>query len=73
MQKLGRFAGVAWATGVPQRAFAVALIVGTTVNLINQGDVIFGSGRINWEKLALTYTVPFLVSTHGALSATRKQ
>lgn len=72
MQKLGRFATEAWTAGVPQRAFLVAVIVGTTVNLINQGDVIFGGGRLNWEKLALTYTVPFLVSTHGALSARRK-
>lgn len=72
MQKLGRFATKAWAAGVPQRAFVVALIVGTTLNLINQGEAIFGGGRIDWGKLAMTYTVPFLVSAHGALSAKRK-
>jgi hypothetical protein len=72
MQKLGRFATEAWAAGVPQRAFVVALFVGTTLNLINQGEAIFGGGRINWGKLAMTYTVPFLVSAHGALSARRK-
>lgn len=72
MQKLGRFATQAWAAGVPQRALVVALIVGSTVNLINQGDALFSGGRINWGKLVLTYTVPFLVSAHGALSARRK-
>jgi hypothetical protein len=72
VQKLGRFVAVAWVAGVPQRAFAVALIVGTTLNLINQSEAIFGGGRINWGKLALTYTIPFLVSAHGALSASRK-
>lgn len=72
MQKLRRFTMEAWAAGVPQRALVVALVVGTTVNLINQGDTLFGGGRINWGKLALTYTVPFLVSAHGALSARRQ-
>jgi hypothetical protein len=72
MQKLRRFTTEAWSAGVPQRALVVSLVVGTTLNLINQGEAIFGGGRINWGKLALTYTVPFLVSTHGALSARRK-
>jgi hypothetical protein len=72
MDKVGRFASEAWAAGIPQRAVVVALVVGTTVNLINQGDVLFGGGHINLGKLALTYTVPFLVSIHGALSARRK-
>jgi hypothetical protein len=72
MQKLGRFATEAWAAGIPQRALVVALIVGTTLNLINQGEAIFGGAPVNWGKLAMTYTVPFLVSAHGALSARRK-
>jgi hypothetical protein len=72
MEKVRRFTSQAWAAGVPQRAVVVALIVGTTLNLINQGEAIFGGGHVNWAKLALTYTVPFLVSAHGALSARRK-
>jgi hypothetical protein len=72
MEKVRRFASEAWAAGVPQRAAVVALVVGTTLNLINQGEAILGGGRISWGKLALTYTVPFLVSAHGALSARRK-
>ena len=53
------------------RACAVAIVVGTALNLINQGDAIFGGGAVNYLKLALTYLVPFLVSTHGALTAPR--
>ena len=53
------------------RACAVAVVVGTLLNLINQGDAIFGGGAVNYLKLALTYLVPFLVSTHGALTAPR--
>jgi hypothetical protein len=55
--------------GVPLRAFWVALVVGTVLNLINQGDAILGGHALNWAKLALTYLVPYAVSTHGAVSA----
>jgi hypothetical protein len=42
--------------------------VGTILNLINQGDAIFGAMTINWTKVVLTYAVPYLVSTYGAVS-----
>ncbi len=54
--------------GVPKRAFVVALIVGTALNLINQGDAILGEGRVNAAKLVLTFLVPYVVSTYGAVS-----
>jgi len=54
--------------GVPRRSLFVALIVGTILNLINQGDVLFGGGRLNPWKLLLTYAVPYLVATYGAVS-----
>ncbi|MGH3277058.1 MAG: nitrate/nitrite transporter NrtS [Streptosporangiaceae bacterium] len=51
-----------------RRSLRVALIVGTTLNLINQGDVLFGSAKLNLLKLMLTYSVPFCVATYGAVS-----
>ncbi len=54
--------------GVPQRSLAVALIVGTMLNLINQGDALFGNGRINVLKMMLTFAVPYAVATYGAVS-----
>jgi hypothetical protein len=54
--------------GVPQRSLQVTLVVGTLLNLINQSDAIFSSSNINWFKLALTYPVPYLVSTYGAVA-----
>ena len=54
--------------GVPQRSLWVALIVGTILNLINQGDVFLAGHRLDLAKLALTYVVPYLVSTWGAVS-----
>jgi hypothetical protein len=55
--------------GVPRRALAVAIVVGSVLNLINQGDGIVSGWHVNWAKALLTYLVPFLVSTHGAVSA----
>ena len=56
------------ADGVPVRSFCAALLVGTILNLINQGDGLLGSAPINWIKIILTYFVPYAVSTYGAVS-----
>jgi hypothetical protein len=55
--------------GVPRRSLYVALIVGTILNLINQGDAFLGTGSIDWLKVVLTYFVPYAVCTYGAVSA----
>jgi hypothetical protein len=60
---------LAWRT--VRRSLVVALVVGTALNLINQGPEMF-SGRwpILW-RLALTYLVPFLVASYGSYAAFR--
>jgi hypothetical protein len=59
--------------GVPRRSLYVALVVGTVLNLINQGDALLAMAPINWLKLALTYCVPYAVCTYGAVSYRLKQ
>jgi hypothetical protein len=54
--------------GVPLRSLYVALVVGTVLNVINQGDALVGSHPIIWTKAVLTYLVPYVVSTYGAVS-----
>lgn len=54
-----------------RRSLIVALVVGTLLNAINQGDVFVNGGLVNWFKVCLTYCVPFLVATYGAWSALR--
>lgn len=54
--------------GVPRRSLAVALVVGTILNLINQGDVLMTGGRLDLTKLLLTYAVPYCVATYGAVA-----
>ena len=57
-----------------RRSAIVAVIVGTILTLLNQGDGLFSG---NWNnalywKIPLTYCVPFLVATYGALTAARR-
>ena len=57
-----------------RRSIAVALVVGTILTLLNQGDTIFAA---NWKnalywKIPLTYCVPFCVATYGALTVSRR-
>ncbi len=56
-----------------KRGVVVALLVGTALNCINQGDTFLTGGPINIWKVALTYIVPFLVSVHGALTSQTRQ
>ncbi len=59
--------------GIVKRSLMVALVVGTVLNLINQGDAIIVNGPIAWLKVCLTYMVPYCVATYGAVSAIRSQ
>ena len=54
--------------GVPRRSLMAAVIVGTVLNLINQGDALFAGKPLDWAKLLLTYIVPYCVTTYGAVS-----
>lgn len=59
---------LAISNGVPRRSLWVAIVVGSVLNLINQGDVLLGAAPVDWIKLWLTYLVPYCVSTYGAVS-----
>jgi Mg/Co/Ni transporter MgtE len=51
------------------RALKVSLIVGTLLNIINHFDVFYGE-RFDLQtatQIALTYIVPYFVSTHGQI------
>ena len=42
------------------------MIDGAILNLINQGDALFGHGDIDFTKIILTFAVPYCVATYGA-------
>jgi len=52
------------------KSLKIALIVGTLLNIINQGDKIIALDfeKIDHFKSILTYMVPFMVSAYTALS-----
>ena len=56
---------------VAKRSLMVMVVVGSILNVINQGDVMLAGGAVNWWKVALTYCVPFCVATYGAFCAFR--
>ena len=64
----GRLWRYAISDGVPKRSLLVALVVGTILNLINQGDALVSGAALDMTKLLLTYAVPYCVSTYGAVS-----
>jgi hypothetical protein len=58
---------------VLKRSLKVSVFVGTILMLINHGDKIL-NGTIGMEiliKIAVTYCVPFCVSTYSSVSARR--
>ncbi len=58
---------------VVNRALRVALIVGTILFIINQADVVLRGDLTTTValKIALTYLVPYSVSTYSALQINR--
>ena len=52
-------------------ASRIALVVGTWLSLMNQGDLIV-RGSIPWIKILLNYATPFIVASLGFLAARRR-
>ncbi|WP_373490442.1 nitrate/nitrite transporter NrtS [Parasphingorhabdus sp.] len=47
----------------------VAIVVGTCLNIINQGVAIWHGGDIDWSRFLMNYAVPFLVASYSAAKA----
>lgn len=54
-------------------ALPVALLVGTVLSTVNQGDVLLAgaAGTVTWVRIAVNYLVPFCVASVGFLAACR--
>jgi hypothetical protein len=48
-------------------ALKVSLVVGTVLNIINQGAAIISWHDIHWGHVALNYLTPYLVATWSAV------
>ena len=61
-------------TPMLRRSLIVSIVVGTVLTLLNQGDLLIAGDwtePLYW-KIPLTYCVPFMVATYGALSNGRR-
>lgn len=54
-------------------SFGVAIVVGTLLNIVNQGKDLFRGDEIDLLAAGLTYAVPFLVASYGAYNAHRQK
>jgi hypothetical protein len=62
-------AAIVFERGIVRRSAIIAAVVGTVLNVINQGDaLVAGAPLVAW-KIALTYCVPYCVATYGAVTA----
>ena len=59
---------LACGSGTPLAAVQTALVVGTILTAINQGDLIISGAPVVWWRICLTYCVPFIVHTRGAVN-----
>ncbi|MDX8398976.1 MAG: nitrate/nitrite transporter NrtS [Gallionellaceae bacterium] len=47
-------------------ALKIALLVGSILNIINQGDNLLDGATISWFHLLLNYLVPYCVASYSA-------
>lgn len=47
-------------------ALKVSLVVGTLLNVVNQGEQVYAGGNISWCHFFLNYVVPYCVASYSA-------
>jgi hypothetical protein len=57
-----------------RRSLIAAVVVGSALTMLNQGDTLLSGQWANalYWKIPLTYCVPFCVATYGALTNSRQ-
>jgi len=64
-----RFLAVAASRRVVSIGVRTSIVVGTTLNVVNQWyGIIYDWDAILWVPFALNYCVPYVVSSYGAVS-----
>lgn len=60
------FLQVVFSARIARSALRVALVVGTALNIINQGQSILSGNQVDWCRLILNYLVPYCVASYSA-------
>lgn len=61
-----RFFKIVMSRHIVVNALKIALVVGSLLNLVNQGESLLQGGSISWLHLALNYLVPYCVASYSA-------
>jgi hypothetical protein len=70
---MGNWMAIAFEASVVWRALKMMVIVGCILAAINHGDALITGGMTGaaWMKIALTFAVPYCVSTISSVQALR--
>jgi len=63
---MGKLLRAAFSKNILNTSLKISLIVGTILNLINQGENLVHGENISWFHLSLNYLVPYLVASYSA-------
>lgn len=63
---MNRLLRAATSRSIVKNSLEISLVVGTLLNLINQGENILHGGEMQWFHLSLNYLVPYLVASYSA-------
>ncbi len=51
---------------IVKNSVRIALVVGSVLNLVNQGEMILAGAGISWIHVSLNYLVPYCVASYSA-------
>lgn len=51
---------------IVRNALIAAAVVGTILNMINQGEAVLAGNGISWIHLSMNYLVPYCVASYSA-------
>ncbi len=61
-----RFVRIAMSWHIVVNSLKIAAVVGTLLNLVNQGGSIWQGEQLDWGRLLLNYLVPYCVASYSA-------
>lgn len=61
-----RFFKIAMSRHIVKNSLKIALVVGSLLNVINQGERLLNGDTISWFHLLLNYLVPYCVASYSA-------
>lgn len=75
MENFKRLLKITFQNSTIKKGFIISAVVGTLLNLINQGNLIFTNHlpEVSILKISLTYLTPFVVSVYSITSTIIKQ